>query len=257
MILYFSGTGNSRYTARKIAEKAGAQPGQKDQLIDLNSKVRNHDTQDIDSGSELVFVVPTYAWRIPKVVRQWILDTRFIGAKKAWFVMTCGDEIGNASRYNKQLCEEKNWKYMGTGQVIMPENYLAMFAVPKPSTAEKIILNAEPAIDAIAKRIAEGQSFRGINTAADHPSAVDRLKSSLINPVFYAMFVKADAFYAKESCISCGKCASVCPLNNISIADGRPVWGKNCTHCMACISYCPAEAIEYGKKSIGKPRYHI
>ncbi len=26
---------------------------------------------------------------------------------------------------------------------------------------------------------------------------------------------------------------------------------------MACICYCPAEAIEYGKKSIGKPRYHF
>ena len=25
----------------------------------------------------------------------------------------------------------------------------------------------------------------------------------------------------------------------------------------ACICYCPTEAIEYGKKSIGKPRYHF
>ena len=25
--------------------------------------------------------------------------------------------------------------------------------------------------------------------------------------------------------------------------------------CMACICGCPAEAIEYGKKSRGKPRY--
>ena len=27
--------------------------------------------------------------------------------------------------------------------------------------------------------------------------------------------------------------------------------------CMACICYCPKEAIEYGKKSKGKPRYHF
>ena len=33
------------------------------------------------------------------------------------------------------------------------------------------------------------------------------------------------------------------------------VWGSDCTHCMACICDCPAEAIEYGKKSVGKPRY--
>ena len=35
----------------------------------------------------------------------------------------------------------------------------------------------------------------------------------------------------------------------------KPVWEKHCTHCMACICYCPAEAIEYGRKSVGKPRY--
>lgn len=46
-------------------------------------------------------------------------------------------------------------------------------------------------------------------------------------------------------------------MNNIQLIDGKPVWGKNCTHCMACICYCPQEAIEYGKKSVGKPRYRF
>ena len=42
-----------------------------------------------------------------------------------------------------------------------------------------------------------------------------------------------------------------------TLRGGKPVWGKDCTHCMACICYCPAEAIEYGKKSLGKPRYYF
>ena len=54
-----------------------------------------------------------------------------------------------------------------------------------------------------------------------------------------------------------GKCAEVCPLQNIKLKDGKPVWGGNCTHCMACISYCPTEAIEYGKKSLGQVRYTV
>ena len=43
----------------------------------------------------------------------------------------------------------------------------------------------------------------------------------------------------------------------IRLIDKKPVWGEKCTHCMACICYCPAEAIEYGIKSLGKPRYHF
>lgn len=74
---------------------------------------------------------------------------------------------------------------------------------------------------------------------------------------FYRFFVKADAFRATDACIGCGKCVELCPLNNIRLENGKPVWGKNCTHCMACICHCPKEAIEYGKKSKGKPRYHF
>ena len=63
--------------------------------------------------------------------------------------------------------------------------------------------------------------------------------------------------YDLNACIGCGKCVELCPLNNIRLENGKPVWGKNCTHCMACICYCPKEAIEYGEKSKGKPRYHV
>lgn len=42
-----------------------------------------------------------------------------------------------------------------------------------------------------------------------------------------------------------------------SLQNGKPVWGQDCTHCMACICCCPAEAIESGKMSLGKPRYHF
>ena len=81
--------------------------------------------------------------------------------------------------------------------------------------------------------------------------------SGPVNPIFYKCFVKADAFTANDKCIGCGKCAKMCPLNNIELKNSKPVWGKNCTHCMACICLCPTEAIEYGKKSVGKPRYHL
>ena len=81
--------------------------------------------------------------------------------------------------------------------------------------------------------------------------------SGPVNPIFYRFFVKANAFQTDDTCISCGQCVENCPMNNITLESGKPTWGKQCTHCMACICYCPTEAIEYGKKSMGKPRYHF
>lgn len=245
MVLYFSGTGNSRYIAQRIADATS------DELVNINERVQTHDTGSIETGTRLVFVMPTYAWRIPKVAEQWILKTEFPKGNKAWFVMTCGDEIGNALKYIRKLCEEKQFSYMGTGQVVMPENYIAMFAVPKPSTAQKIIKNAEPEIERIIGLIVDGKPIPDRKV-----SLIDRVKSCVVNPAFYKLFVKADAFRVNDTCTGCGLCVRKCPLNNVELKDKKPVWGKNCTHCMACISYCPVQAVEYGKKSKGKPRYH-
>ncbi len=246
MVLCFSGTGNSRYIARRIAEAL------KDEIADLNAKIKTNDYSRAQTGHDVIVVTPTYAWRIPRVVSEWISKTALVGAERVWFVMDCGAWIGNAAKYNRLLAKQKDLQYMGTAQILMPENNIAMFSVPKVEEARKIVEKAEPNIDAAIAHIKAGLSF-----PAPRNNLYDRVMSGSVNPIFYQFFVKAAAFRASDACIGCGHCVKSCPMNNIQLEDGKPIWGKDCTHCMACICYCPAEAIEYGKKSIGKPRYHF
>ena len=246
MILYFSGTGNSEYVAKHIADALG------DEILNLNDRIKASDTSHIETGERLIIVTPTYAWRIPRVVRDWLLRTEPRGAKRAWFVMTCGSEIGNANKYNRDLCAEKAISCMGTAQIVMPENYIAMFSAPQADEAREIVAKAEPNIDRAIAAIRAGECF-----APTRNNLYDRFMSGPVNPIFYKFFVKADAFAVSSACIGCGQCAKRCPMNNVTLKDGKPVWGKACTHCMACICYCPVSAIEYGKKSVGQPRYHF
>ena len=246
MILYFSGTGNSNYVAKRIADAPG------DALVNLNDRIKASDTSSVETGERAIIVTPTYAWRIPRVVRDWLLKTELHGAKNVWFVMTCGSEIGNANKYNRDLCAEKAISCMGTAQIVMPENYIAMFSAPQADEARQIVAKAEPSIDRAIAAIQRNQPF-----APTRNNLYDRFMSGPVNPIFYRFFVKANAFTVSDACISCGQCAKRCPMNNVTLKDGKPVWGKACTHCMACICYCPVSAIEYGKKSVGQPRYHF
>ncbi len=246
MILYFSGTGNSKHAAHRIADALG------DTLLSMNDRIQAGNTSPLASSERLVLVTPTYAWRIPRLVRDWLLRTELADAKRAWFVMTCGSEIGNANKYNRKLCVEKGLTCMGTMQITMPENYIAMFHAPQADTARQIVAKAEPDIDRAIACIKACKAF-----PTPRNNLYDRFMSGPVNPIFYSCFVKADAFIVRSTCIGCGQCAQRCPKNNIMLRAGRPVWGKDCTHCMACICYCPVEAIEYGKKSLGKPRYHF
>ena len=82
MILCFSGTGNSRYVAEFIADKLG------DTVVDLNEKINNGDHSPIAVNGRLVIATPTYAWRIPRVVTEWIEKTDITATDGVWFVMT-------------------------------------------------------------------------------------------------------------------------------------------------------------------------
>ena len=246
MIFYFSGTGNSKYVAQRIADALG------DALVNLNDRIKASDTSSVETGERVIIVTPTYAWRIPRVVRDWLLKTELRGAKQAWFVMTCGSEIGNADKYNRDLCVEKGLVCMGTAQIVMPENYIAMFSAPQADEAREIVAKAELNIDRAIAAIRAGECF-----APTRNNLYDRFMSGPVNLIFYKFCVKADAFTVSDTCIGCEQCAKRCPMNNVTLKDGKPVWGRNCTHCMACICYCPVSAIEYGKKSVGQPRYHF
>lgn len=244
MILYFTGTGNSTYIAKQIADLTG------DGLISINKRIRENDISEINATGRLVFVVPTYCWRIPRLVEEWIDKTRFTGTENVYFIMNCGTSIGNAKKYIKRLCKRKNFKYMGVASIVMPENYIAMYDAPEKSVVMQIIENANPIIHKIGARIREGKSF------IDRQSnIIDCLKSSVINTIFYSFLVKADKFTVDDKCVGCSTCIKECPLNNINLKGNKPVWGKDCTHCMACICKCPKGAIEYGEKSVGKIRY--
>lgn len=245
MIIYFSGTGNSKYTAEMIKSVIGGE------IVCLNTVIKSGKKQTFNSPSPFVVVCPTYAWRIPRVVENVIKESDFTGSKEIYFVLTCGAGAGNAISHAKSISEEKGLIFKGLKSVVMPENYIAMFNAPQKDKADKIIKNAEPKITKIAETI----KSRGL--LEESSGIIGKFLSGPVNPMFYSIFVKAKGFYATDKCISCGLCANLCPLNNISLKEGKPVWQDRCTHCMACICRCPEEAIEYKNKTKGKPRYHI
>ena len=244
MVLYFSGTGNSRYAAKKIAEISG------DELVSIGQRIKNGDFSEIRSEKPLVFVGPVYAGRLPRVMEDYIRKVKFIGMQKAYFVATCAQTPWVTVQYVERLCSEKGFSLLGFNSVVMPQGYLAGGGTQPKEVNDKILKEAEPKIVSIAKTIRDQQLL-----PKEQPGRA--MMSKVLNPIMYSLMISAKGFRVTDKCTGCGKCVQRCPLNNITLTDGKPVWGKQCTHCMACIAGCPNEAIEYGKKTVGKPRYYL
>lgn len=244
MIFYFSGTGNSRYAAQAVAEIIGGE------TVCLNGRLERQGERRY-SAAPYVFICPTYGWRMPRAVEQYIRSNVFSGARTAYFLLTCGDGMGNAAHWCEKLCRARGLNLRGVAQVVMPENYIALFRAPSEAQEREILQKAEQELLSLALDIKLGRRL-----PAPRPTLAGRLQSRVVNPLFYRFVIGDRKFRVGQSCISCSKCAEHCPLHNITLSPaGLPQWGGNCTHCMACICGCPTEAIEYGRASAGKRRY--
>jgi len=245
MVIYFTGTGNSKYVAEKIAKELN------DSIVDMFPYLKEERNGDFESDKPYVFVVPTYAWRIPRVVEDFIQKSNFKGTKKMYFVLTCGGSILGAGKYAKLLCEKIKSQYMGIFEIVMPENYIAMFNAPEEEAAKIIVKAARRSILKAARIIGKEEFYE------DGTNFFGKAMSSIVNSCFYNFGIRDSKFKTDGNCTSCGLCEKLCPMNNIKLIDGKPKWNGKCTHCMACICYCPTEAIEYGKGSVRRNRYTV
>lgn len=244
MILYFSGTGNSKYVAKKIAEISN------DETVSINQRLKENDYSPVKSEKALIFVGPVYAGRLPRIMNDYIKKVSFSGTKKAYFIGTCASTPWATVEYVEKLCKEKSFSLMGFNSVVMPQGYIAGGGTQPKEINDKILTEAEPKIIKIAETIRDKQML-----PKEQPG--NAMMSRVLNPIMYSLMISAKGFSVTDKCSGCGKCETRCPLNNVKMVNGKPVWGNNCTHCMACIAGCPAEAIEYGKKTQGKPRYYL
>ena len=244
MVIYFSGTGNSRFVAERIAEAIG------EPAINATQYIKEHKTGQFEQSGNYVFVSPVYVSAPPKPFMDFIRTSAFPNQVRAYFVMTCAGGMGGSPEYCRKLSSEKGFSYLGTAQIIMPQNYLALFKTKSAEVCSDIINAALPGINRIIAAVRDSKELpdSGMKTW-------EYLSTAMILEPYYRYFMSSKPFHATDRCVSCGKCASVCPENNIKVTDGRPQWSDHCIHCMACINLCPKDAIEYGKRTRGKQRY--
>ena len=178
MIVYYTGTGNSRYVAQRFAAALG------DDLITANEYIKNDTPAALHSDRPWVFVSPTYGWQIPHIFADFLRRGSFTGSREAYFVMTCGTEIGNAGSRIAALCADIGLSYRGVLEVVMPENYVAMFYVPGAEESAQIIAAAQPSIDRGIACVQRGEPF-----PAPKVSLIDRFKTHPVNGIFYKFFV--------------------------------------------------------------------
>lgn len=246
-IFVFSATGNSKYLAVKIADETELE------IVSVNERLLTYEEEYDFDGETVGFVFPVYAWGCPSIMERFVKSLNFSGKPSYVFaVANCGDSMGNTLTDFAKLLKEKAIVLDYGDFFVMPNNYLPLSDVDSKETEKQKLLNADRKLGGVIENIVRGQ--KGIN----QPNGI--LNGFLSGPV-HKVFNQTSAkgykkLHINSDCVGCGLCAIVCPLSNITLKNEKPQWGENCISCMACINWCSHKAIDYGKKTVNRGRYH-
>lgn len=244
MILYFTGTGNSKYVAEAIANFMG------DEVISLNTIIKENKKAQFNSSKPYLIVAPIYAWRFPHIIEDLLKNADFSGSNDFYFIGTMGSQSGNCDKYLKKICDEKSMNYMGFCGVRMPSNYVISDIMAEKEQIKAILNSADKEIADIAKHIGNNEKI-----SKNDKTAFSFIMSGLVNSMFSKYMVSSQDYVVSEKCVTCGKCEQLCPVNNIVITNGKPQFGDKCINCYACIHHCPQAAIDIKGKTETHGRY--
>ena len=249
MIFYFSGCGNSKHAAETIAA------GLNDTLIFIPEAAREGCYEyELAEGESLGFVFPVYAWAPPKLVLDFLQKLQLkTKPNYLYFACTCGDECGHTEKILRKAVEAKGWNLSACFSMKMPETYIGMpgFKLDTEEKAKQKIAEADATLKRNIPRLINKEQFSEMTLGK-----AAWLKSYVINGSFNKYATNDRKYLSTDKCIGCGKCVKICPLQNITLEDGRPKWHGHCTMCMACYHHCPTNAIQYGKGTVGKGQYY-
>lgn len=238
MILYFSGTGNSKYVASRIGEVTD------DKIFSIEDCIKvNNYVFSLDEGENLGIVCPTYFFGIPIIVKEFLEKIKVTLSEDNYIyeVVTYGTFSGDAlKQIDDLLC---NIRFNAKYDIKMVDTWTPTYDVSNLAVNEEINKKSEVKLDLIIRKIL-GRKNGNFQSKA--------LPTFLCKKV-YSSYDKArhtKYFSVNNDCIGCGMCEVKCPSRAIKIKDGKPVWkSEKCNLCLRCLHNCPRKAIEYKKKT--------
>lgn len=245
MIFYFSGTGNSKHIADRIAEITGER-----QVFMSQSAIESKETYKISENERIGFVFPVYWYCLPAIAEKFLVQLKLSGYQKQYVyaIASYGIAAGDVMERFRKILTKKQIQLNGIFGVRMVDNYVVGYNIMNADKQRMILMEAETEIEKIKRMIERRQAAQYIKKG----------KIAFVTPVTGYAYRKTDhtkKFFAAKSCNGCRQCEKNCPCNTIHMENGMPVWEGECTFCLRCINSCRQAAIQYGKHTEKRDRY--
>ncbi len=230
-LYYFSGTGNTYYIAKKIANSF-----ENAKLIPIGSL---QDEKQVTTNAQNVGIVfPVYFYDAPKIVKRFLEKLELSNKSYVFLIANYGAGGGNALANCVSILKSRHIEVSNTMSFVLPDNSI-IYPTPKekmPQMFEYADQKIDKAIQALLNQEKSDLPTKKLGTQL---AGQLMLKASTSYLGFNALKI------TKDKCTNCGLCSKICPVDNIVASDTCPQINHNCEMCFACLHHCPEEAIRF------------
>ncbi|HPD55914.1 MAG TPA: EFR1 family ferrodoxin [Smithellaceae bacterium] len=242
-IYYFTGTGNSLWAARKLAENLDNA-----RLISLAA---DYQVTDNAAAQIIGLVFPVHIWGLPRIVIDFTKRLNSNSAKYYFALAVNAGQVAATLLQLQNILSDKGLALNAGFSLDMPSNYIPWGGAIAENKQQNKFRRSEEKIKHIAEIIKEQR-----NLAPEKGPLWQNIIFSFFYRKSFPHIHKMDkSFWADDKCTDCRICEKICPAHNILLTEGKPSWQHNCEQCFACLQWCPEEAIQYGKNTQKKKRY--
>ncbi|MCL2839374.1 MAG: EFR1 family ferrodoxin [Defluviitaleaceae bacterium] len=233
IMLYFSGTGNSKYIAKQFCTRMKATCHSIEEDIDFEKLIGTENT--------IGFCYPIYMSSVPRIMREFLSKhMKALKGKKIIILCTQWLLSGDGTRKFALLLPKNHVEIIYTAHFFMPNNMndIVFLPISKGKALEDYRIRANRKIELICNHIKNGKiKKRGFSILA------------IMLGFPQAFFMTSTEKWANKAvrinshCNQCGICIKTCPMHNFHIHGGKVQQKQNCTMCYRCINTCPKKAI--------------
>jgi ferredoxin len=232
-MLYFSGTGNSKYLAELFCQYENSKCYSIEETVNF--------TQLISSEEVIGFCYPVYGSRVPRIMREFALKhIEYLRNKKVIIFCTQWLFSGDGARAFTDIFPKNYFDVIYAEHFLMPNNVCNLFLLPleDENKIKNYINKADIKMQAVCNNISKGIiKKRGFNMF----SRILGLFQGLFMPTIEKKSL--DTVKVTDDCKQCCLCISICPMKNLEYSNGKILQKSNCTICYRCINRCPQKAI--------------
>lgn len=243
-LFFYTGTGNSLWTARTVANEIGNA-----EIIPI-LRITGNPVQSQADAVGIIF--PVHIWGLPRKVITFV-NALAPDSSKYYFALAVNAGQVAASLLQMDKIMKTRGLFLSAGfDIVMPSNYIPWGG---PGPEDKRVGRIHDAREKVRK----------ISTIIANRERGPVEKGPLWQNILFSWFYKLSfphiptmdkKFWVDDRCNACSICNKICPCGNIDLKAGKPSWLHHCEQCLACIQWCPKEAIQYGKKTPLYERYH-